>query len=489
MFYVELGCLMSDVQVKVITVYRGKLIRNFCKSFLLAIIILTSFNYTAFRAIAAEGLDLSDKPIPMKKAEEFPLRVPPLIQWGDDFLGTGNIPSGVDLPTGAVWIPSLWIYGNSRTSYNYVDPGDTAGKVSEIVTRLDLNFNLKLTGTERIFMQVQPLRHRGETTGYSFQPSDRDFTNALNMDISAFFFEGDFGEIFPLLDPDDSRALDIGIAFGRQPVFFQEGIMLNDTIDAIGLTRDTLIFKDIVDARMSVLFGWSNLDRDNNVRDENAKLFGIFTETDLRTSTVALDAAYVMTDDDSEMGGDGLYFGLSSVQRIEDFNVGVYLNTSFALDDETNGVRSGTLLFSEISTEPGQNHDVIYLNSFVGLDDYSSAARGKGTGGPLGRVGILFAGVGIGNYPAALGNRANESIGGALGYQKFFNDDRTNLTTEIGGIATIASNNSIRDSFGLGMRLQQKILTRYLFQSDAFIANRENDSTLYGTRTEIRVQF
>ena len=64
--------------------------------------------------------------------------------------------------------------------------------------------------------------------------------------------------------------------------------MLNDTIDAIGLTRDTLIFEDIVDTRVSILFGWSNLDRDNNVRDDNAKLFGIFTETDLRISTVAL---------------------------------------------------------------------------------------------------------------------------------------------------------------------------------------------------------
>jgi hypothetical protein len=480
---------MIIAEIKLVAPFSPKIIENSIKLLLLIVIICASLNYLVVGASAAEKLDLLDKPIPMKKAEDFPQRVPPLIQWGGDFLGTGNIPSGIELPTGAVWIPSLWVYGNSRTSFNYVDPGDTREKISEIVTRLDLNFNLKLSGTERIFMQLQPLRHRGETTGYAFQPSDRNFTNAFNPDITALFFEGDFGEIFPLLDPDDSRALDIGIALGRQQIFFQEGIMLNDTIDAIGLTRDTLIFEDIVDTRMSILFGWSNLDRDNNVRDGNAKLFGIFTETDLRISTVALDAAYVMTDDDVNIGGDGLYFGLSSVQRIEGFNIAAYVNTSFALDDESNGVRSGTLLFSEISTEPAQTHDIIYLNSFVGFDDYSSAARGKGTGGPLGRMGILFAAVGNGNYPAALTNRANEAIGATLGYQKFFNDDRTNLTTEIGGIASLESDGSVQDGFGLGIRLQQKILTRYLFQSDAFIADRENDSTSYGIRTEIQVQF
>jgi hypothetical protein len=455
----------------------------------LCLLLIGISNFSAFRVDAAERLDLLDKPIPMKKAEEFPERVPPLIQWGDDFLGTGNIPSGIDLPTGAVWIPSLWVYGSSRTSYNYVDPGDNDERVSEVVTRLDLNFNLKLTGTERVFMQLQPLRHRGETTGYSFQPSGRGFTNALNLDIASLFFEGDFGEIFPLLDPDDSRALDIGIALGRQPIFFQEGIMLNDTIDAIGLTRDTLIFEDIIDTRLSVLFGWSNLDRDNNVRDENAKLLGVFTETDLRFSTVALDAAYVITDDDTNIGGDGLYLGLSSVQRIRDYNIAGYVNTSIALDDESAGVKSGLLFFLEMSMEPPQTHDVVYLNSFVGFDDYSSAARGKGTGGPLGRAGILFAAVGIGNYPAALDNRANDVFGGALGYQKFFNGDRTNLTMEVGGIASRKSGGPIQEGVGLGMRLQQKILTRYLFQSDAFIADRENSSRSYGIRTELQIQF
>ena len=78
---------------------------------------------------AAGALDLSDKPIPMKKAENFPARVPPLIQWGGDFLGTGNIPAGIELPTGAVWIPTLWGYANSRTAFNFVDPGENTKTV------------------------------------------------------------------------------------------------------------------------------------------------------------------------------------------------------------------------------------------------------------------------------------------------------------------------------------------------------------------------
>ena len=83
-------------------------------------------------------------------------------------------------------------------------------------------------------------------------------------------------------------------------------------------------------------------------------------------------------------------------------------------------MRNGTLLFSEISTEIYPSHNVLYLNSFVGINNFSSAASAKGAGGPLGRVGILFAGVGLGAYPAALGNRADKSVGGALGFQMFF---------------------------------------------------------------------
>ena len=52
-------------------------------------------------AAGAESSALSDEPIPLKTEEELPERTPPLIEIGPDFLGTGNIPPGIELPTGA----------------------------------------------------------------------------------------------------------------------------------------------------------------------------------------------------------------------------------------------------------------------------------------------------------------------------------------------------------------------------------------------------
>ncbi|MCH8284337.1 MAG: hypothetical protein IIC20_07155, partial [Chloroflexi bacterium] len=44
--------------------------------------------------------------------------------------------------------------------------------------------------------------------------------------------EGDFGEIFPRLDPLDSEQLDIGFSVGRMPLLAQQGLFINeDKID------------------------------------------------------------------------------------------------------------------------------------------------------------------------------------------------------------------------------------------------------------------
>ena len=51
----------------------------------------------------------------------------------------------------------------------------------------------------------------------------------------------------------------------------------------------------------------------------------------------------------------------------------------------------------------------------------------------MGRTGILFAAVGLGRYGAALGNRADNAVGGSLGYQMFFKRTRQQLIVELGG--------------------------------------------------------
>ena len=437
-------------------------------------------------AAGAESSALSDEPIPLKTEEELPERTPPLIEIGPDFLGTGNIPPGIELPTGAVWTPALWIFGDYRTAVNYFDNGD-APAVGEWANRLDIFANFQFSGTERLLFGMEPLHDGADFTGYRWRPGDDDFrTGGLNGDITTFFFEGEFGEIFPKLDPDDTGSFDYGFAVGRQPIFFQEGMMFNDTIDSIGITRDTVVIPGAsVDTRITALFGWDEVHRNDNNEDDDAFVIGLFTETDFRPTTTSFDIAYVFSDDDD--GGDGLFIGASATQRIGHWNTAVRGNLSVATGDESDAVSTGGLLFAETSRTLPYSDDVVYLNAFWGIDDFASAARDELAGGPLGRVGLLFAAVGLGAYGAPLSNQAQDVVGGSLGHQWFFNDHRTQVVLEAGG--RIGTDSDVDHAVAVGGRVQQAVGARTLLRLDAFASAQENQDKGVGARAEVMLRF
>lgn len=96
-------------------------------------------------------------------------------------------------------------------------------------------------------------------------------------------------------------------------------------------------------------------------------------------------------------------------------------------------VSTGGLLFAKISTTPKGTDNVAYGNFFWAIDEFASAARDETAGGPLGRVGLLFSAVGLGNYGSALSNRSDKVVGGSLGYQWFLDPYRSQLVLEVGG--------------------------------------------------------
>ena len=73
----------------------------------------------------------------MLSEEDLPERTPPIVEIGPAFLGTGNIPKGIELPTGAIWTPLLWVFGDYWTALNYFDNGtghlDTIIKIELVI--------------------------------------------------------------------------------------------------------------------------------------------------------------------------------------------------------------------------------------------------------------------------------------------------------------------------------------------------------------------
>jgi len=296
---------------------------------------------------------------------------------GDLFLGRGNLKPGFELPTGAVWQPRFWVYGSGRTSLQTFDQGRRGGQVSEWANRLDLFGNLQLTGTERILIGVTPLHRDASFSGQTFEPDSREGTdNELNFRIRTLFFEGDIAELFPRWDINDSTTNDIGFSIGRQEVVFQDGVLISDTIDAVGLTRNNVRFTGVpwlVNLRTTVLYAWDEIHRDDNTEDHDAQLFGLFNQIDTPFSTFNFDFVYV--DSSSRSGDDVLTGAVDAVQRFGKLSTTFRVAGSYAPDLKTRTSNDGVLLFADVNWTPAYTFNIAYITAFAGFNDFTSAAR------------------------------------------------------------------------------------------------------------------
>jgi hypothetical protein len=450
---------------------------------------------------------ISDESAPILDESVVPER-PFRLELGAPFLGSGPIEPGYELPGGQILQPSLLIYGSYRTAVqtfrNPIGPGGDVA-LSEWANRLDIFANLQLTGTERILVGLQPLHDRDLAptyTGINFGPNkdargNDGYVDKWNADIRTFFFEGDLGEMFPNLDRSDFGSLDIGISVGRQPLFYQEGLLINDTIDSIGLIRNNLIMPGGSNLQFSALYGWNGINRADNVeQDDQLHLFGFFTQMDLPTSTVNIDLVYTM---DDENNNDGFYWGLNSSQRIGHINTNFHVLGSHSLGRKNRpegrpiaAVDDGYLLWAETSYVMPWSSDNVYFNAFWGIDEFTSAARGPDVGGPLGRHGLLFASQGLGRYTPAISNQAENAYGFALGYQMFFDGVRRQVVFELGHRDSTRANGP--QVVAALTRFQQAIGQRFVFQLDGFYSftDAHTDGVGhdgYGMRSEIRMNF
>jgi len=457
---------------------------------------------------------ISDESAPILDESIVPDR-PMRLELGAPFIGSGTISPGYELPTGQVLQPSLLIFGTFRSAVqSFRNPLGPSGDValSEWANRLDIFANLQLTGTERILLGLQPLHNRDlppTYTGINFGPNrdargDDGYVDRFNADIRTLFFEGDLGEIFPNLDRNDFRGLDIGFSVGRQPLFYQEGLLINDTIDSVSLIRNNLVIPGGSNLQITGLYGWNGINRADNVeQNDQLHLFGLFTQMDLPISTVSLDLVYTL---DDEKGNDGFYWGLSSSQRIGHISTNFHLLGSHTVGSKINNrpgrpvaaVDDGYLLWAETSYVMPWSADNVYFNAFWGIDQFTSAARGPDVGGPLGRHGLLFASQGLGRYTPAISNQSQDAYGFALGYQMFFSGVRRQVVFEVGSSdGTVSNSPSV---VAILTRFQQAIGQRFVFQLDGFYSYTDADRKRdrfgrrighdgYGLRSEIRMNF
>lgn len=435
---------------------------------------------------------LKDEYVPFKGLGEIPGRPPLLLELGDPFLGTGKLDAGFEVPIlGAVWQPRLWSYLINRTAVQSFDNGAPGReRDTEIANRMDWFFNLQLTGTEKILLGLRPFDQNqpGRFSRYTFDGADEGVKNELNIDIETLFFEGDLGSLIPNLDRAGLTPLDFGFTVGRQPITFQEGIIINDTIDAVGLVRNNIVFPGTSNLRISGMYAWNRLDRNDRARGADTNMFGLFGFADANVSSFNLDMIYV--DDDGN--GDGFYIGGSSIQRIRalgGISTAFRVNSSFALEDEIPGnvIGDGTLLSAEISSLVPGSDDIVFFNPFLSIGNYTQAGREAILGGPLANFGILFASPNLSTYGAEISPFTDDVVGFATGYQAFWDNKRRNLILELAGRKDTGGDGF--DSLGVGFQLQQAVGQHVQLQLETFYTAQENRSDATGARFEVLVVY
>ncbi len=426
----------------------------------------------------------SDKPLKLLEQQDLPKRPKPLFELWQDYVNQGPYAYEFELPTGMVVSPGLVLFGNINTGLQITDNG-TADTTTEWVSTLGLFANLTLSGTERILVGISPLkRQNGKKTRYQFSP-ESNFKNENNIRLTTAFFEGELSEMFPKLDMAGRLPLDYEISVGRQPVLIQGGTLIADTMDSVAITRSTVPLPGTNWARIGGLFAWNNVNRSNNIDDDDGLLYAIFSSVEVAHSTINLDTTYI---DSSDAIGDQFNIAAEYFRPFIIFehavDTTIRLATSHAPDGETAQATDGTMLYTSFSWAPKRSDDLMYLNAFAAHDNYAPAARAAG--GPLGGTGLLFAPNGLAG--PAIGNRAKKSYGGALGYQMFFSGAlRRNLIFEIGG--KVDNTPGGIDRIGAAVRYSQAVGQHTFFEVGGFAVNQESINEAYGLRTKVNIIF
>jgi hypothetical protein len=466
------------------------------------------FFVAALQSASADGTNdtarFSDQPAPLA-LQGFPQRPPPLLELGDKFLGTGNLQRGITLPTGEVISPNFWVFGTLRSAVQTFDNGGSGNaRTTEWANRLDIYGNLQFSATERILVGWRPVDqlHADGTddfSGYRFEPlSQKGFVEGFGATPTTLFFEGEFGEMFPRLDDHDKKSLDYGFAVGRQPITLQDGLLANnDSIDMVSVTRNSLLIPGGSTLRLSGLVAVDRIYRQdyftpdvNNELDRDNVLFGLDGAADFSVSTVEGDLLY--NADTSGGNANAVYAGVGFIQRIGKINTTFRAVTSVAVDGPNSEATTGTLLLSEFSYTLPSSVDIVYMNAYWGIDRFSSATRDPTEGGPLGDLGILNAAVGLGSYGAPLSNQADHSVGGAIGYQMFFDElHRKQLVFEIGGRGPTQTPELVRQEAaeGLGIQYQQAFGRRFVLVASTFGVTRDESGLSVGGRMEWETKF
>ena len=390
-------------------------------------------------------------------------------------------------------LPGLSIYGDWRTAVAY--NGNGGKDVAQIATRLNIDVDFKITGTERIHAFFTPIqRNNVKFTRFEFGGGDGDrrFSAEFDPNPQTLFFEGDFGSLYSGFFGKEA-GFDLPFTVGLFPLFLQNGIWANDAIlgGAISFPARNSRKLGLSNFDVTLFAGFDNVDNKGIIGEDrrNANVYGVTTFIDAFGGYI--EGGYgLLQGVDERIGGQLTNFVTAAYTKRYANTISnstrMFANFGNGKNDE------GFALISENSLISGLPSTLIpYANFFVGFGNPQPLVDGNGAG-ILKNVGINFETDALTGYPK-LNDTGSNAYGGAIGLQYLFNLDQQ-ILVEVATVQPfgdpIAGIGAAQAQYGFGIRYQIPINRAWLFRADAtyqIIEGAAEDN--FGIRFEVRRKF
>jgi hypothetical protein len=391
-------------------------------------------------------------------------------------------------------LPGLAVYGDWRTA---IASNNNNGKnVSQVATRLNLDVDLKITGTERVHAFFTPLQKNNKFSRFEFGNGDGNgqFNDELDLNPQTLFFEGDAGSLYSGFSGQEA-SFDLPFTVGLYPLFLQNGIWANDNIlgGAVSLPAKNSAALGLANFDITFFAAFDNVDNAGIIgadKGDNhlANLYGVTAFIDAFDGYI--ETGYGVIQGRDEQDGLLTHF-LTAAYTHRYFNTVSNSTRVFAnFGSDPEGSSDGAALISENSLVTGLPSTLLpYANFFVGVGNPQPLVDGNNAG-ILKNVGINFETDALTGYPK-LDDSGSNAFGGAIGLQYLFNLDQQ-LVFEVAMVQPFEDDGiGAKDAqYGFGVRYQVPIDRAWLFRADATYQILDGgDEDNFGLRAEVRRKF
>jgi hypothetical protein len=388
-------------------------------------------------------------------------------------------------------LPGLAVYGDWRTAVAY--NGNNGKDIAQIATRLNIDVDLKLTGTERIHAFFTPLQKNAKFTRFEFGGGDGDgrFTDEYDFNPQTLFFEGDLGAIVSGFSGREA-GFDLPFTVGLFPLFLQNGIWANDAITggAVTIPAKNSAKLGLPNYDITFFAAFDNVDNAGVLgaqQNSNANIYGATTFIDAFRGYI--EAGYGLIQGKDELDGQYTNFLTAAYTRRY---ANTLSNSTRLFGNFGNGKNDeGFAIISENSLITSSPSTVIpYANFFVGFGNPQPLVDGNGAG-ILKNVGINFETDALTGYPK-LDDSGSNAYGGAIGLTYLFGPDLgQQLVVEAAMVQPFEDDGigAQNPQYGFGIRYQIALTRAWLLRADATYQIVQGEEDNFGVRFELRRKF